>query len=108
MASSPIAPFGDLNRVYLPTGSKGNDDFQSGISGHLGNEVLPVELDHFVFATAPGHHGNVIDVIVRRHRGDGRYGVLGGEFQVGMPLPETDQVRFGQSATHRGPVVVNG
>ena len=26
VASSPIAPFGDLNRVYLPTGSNGNDD----------------------------------------------------------------------------------
>ena len=66
------------------------------VSQALWNKMLAVKLDHLVTATAPGHDGNVVHIIVRRHRGDGRRGILRGEFQLGVQLPQPNHFSFSQ------------
>ena len=73
---------------------------QRGIGGHLRNKMLTVKRDHLVMATAPGHHRNVVNRIMPRHRGDRRGSIFRGEFELGMQLPQANHVSFGQCSLH--------
>ena len=58
-----------------------------------------VEFDHLVTSPTARHDRDVVDVIDRGHRGDGRFGILGGELESGVRLPQSDH--FGFTQAHR-------
>src|SRR5947208_5365956 len=62
-----------------------------GVGWHLRNEPLGIELAQRIFADASCQNGNVIDVSIINHGGEGVLGVSGGKLVSHVFVPEVAQ-----------------
>ena len=68
------------------------DRHQARVGRRGRDEVMLVEAERLAIAGAAGHHRHVVDVRLADHGGHGLVGVAGGEFELGVAVPDGVEV----------------